>query len=103
MQLITVSALGVAQALKGKGVAGKVKVVAFDADPDEIKGIEDGSITALIVQNPYKMGEEGVKNVLALMKGETVEKRIDTGVTIVTKENINDPEVQKVLYPEKNK
>ncbi|AAO35499.1 LacI family transcriptional regulator [Clostridium tetani] len=97
------SALGVAQALKGKGVAGKVKVVAFDADPDEIKGIEDGSITALIVQNPYKMGEEGVKNVLALMKGETVEKRIDTGVTIVTKENINDPEVQKVLYPEKNK
>lgn len=97
------SALGVAQALKGKGVAGKVKVVAFDADPDEIKGLEDGSITALIVQNPFKMGEEGVKNVLALMEGKTVEKRIDTGVTIVTKENMNDPEVKKVLYPETNK
>lgn len=97
------SALGVAQALKGKGVAGKVKLVAFDADPDEIKGLEDGSITALIVQNPFKMGEEGVKNVLALMEGKTVEKRIDTGVTIVTKENMNDPEVKKVLYPETNK
>lgn len=97
------SALGVAQALKGKGVAGKVKVVAFDADPDEIKGLEDGSITALIVQNPFKMGEEGVKNVLALMEGKTVEKRIDTGVTIVTKENMNDAEVKKILYPETNK
>jgi ribose transport system substrate-binding protein len=95
------SALGAAQAIKQKGLAGKVKIVAFDADPDEIKALQDGTIQALIVQNPFKMGYEGVENAVKAIKGEPIEKRVDTGVTVVTKDNFNSPDVQKLLYPNK--
>lgn len=95
------SALGAAQAVKQKGLAGKVKLIAFDADPDEIQALQDGTIQALIVQNPFKMGYEGVINAVKAIKGEQVEKQIDTGVTVVTMENFNDAEIQQLLFPTK--
>lgn len=95
------SALGAAQALKQKGMVDQVNLIAFDADPDEISALQEGTIKALVVQNPFKMGYEGVVNVVKAIKGEQVEKRIDTGVTVVTMENFNDPEVQKLLFPNK--
>ncbi|MEH7480951.1 ABC transporter substrate-binding protein [Neobacillus drentensis] len=95
------SALGAAQAIKQKGLEDKVNLIAFDADPDEINELQKGTIKALVVQNPFKMGYEGVANVVKAIKGEQVEKHIDTGVTVVTKDNINDPEVQKLLFPNK--
>jgi len=49
------------------------------------------------VQNPFKMGYEGVKSAVSVLKGETVPARIDTGVTVVTLENIDTPEVQALL------
>ncbi|MCX8065178.1 MAG: ABC transporter substrate-binding protein [Candidatus Hydrogenedentes bacterium] len=93
------SAVGCAQAIKSKGKAGQVKVVAFDAAEEEIQALKEGVIQALIVQNPFKMGYLGVKTAYDAIKGKPLEKRIDTGVTVVTLENINDPEIQKVLYP----
>lgn len=93
------AAIGAAAALKAAGRAGDVKLVAFDGAEEEIKGLQDGSIHALIVQNPYRMGYLGVKAALDAISGNPVEKRIDTGVTVVTMENFNDPEVQKLLYP----
>lgn len=93
------AAIGAAAALKAAGRAGEVKLVAFDGAEEEIKGLQDGSIHALIVQNPYRMGYLGVKAALDAIAGKPVEKRIDTGVTVVTMENFNDPEIQKLLYP----
>jgi ribose transport system substrate-binding protein len=93
------AAIGAAAALKAAGRAGEVKLVAFDGAEEEIKGLQDGSIHALIVQNPYRMGYLGVKAALDAIAGKPVEKRIDTGVTVVTMENFNEPEVQKLLYP----
>lgn len=95
------SALGAAQALKQKGAQDKINLVAFDADPDLIKQLQDGVIKALIVQNPYKMGYEGVANAVKVAKGEKVEKQVDSGVTVVTMDNFNDPEVQDLLFPGK--
>ncbi len=92
-------AVGAAQALEQKGLAGKVKLVAFDAAPSEIEALKKGTIQALIVQNPFRMGYDGVATALQVIKGEQVPKRIDTGVTIVTKENLNKPEVRKLLKP----
>ncbi len=97
------SAVGCAQAVKSKGKAGQVKIVAFDAAEEEIQALKEGVIQALIVQNPYKMGYLGVKTAYDAIQGKPVEKRIDTGVTVVTMENINDPEIQKVLYPTSSK
>jgi len=88
-----------ARLLEERGLAGKVKLVAFDASDPEIEGLRKGTIQALIVQNPFRMGHDGVTATIKHLKGETVPPRIDTGVTVVTKDNIDDPEVQKILHP----
>jgi len=92
-------AIGAAQALRAAGRAGDVKLVAFDASEEEVNALKEGVIQALIVQNPYKMGYEGVKAALAALRGEQVPKVIDTGVTVVTRDNLNTPEVQALLNP----
>jgi ribose transport system substrate-binding protein len=96
-------AIGAAQALISKGLAGKIKLVAFDAAPNEIEALKQGTIHALIVQNPFKMGYEGVKAAINVLNGKPIEKRIDTGVAIVTNENLNSPEIQQLLNPMEQK
>lgn len=90
-------AIGAAQALRTAGKAGEVKLVAFDASGEELKALEDGVIQALVVQNPFKMGYEGVKAAVDSINGKEVPERIDTGVTVITLENLNDPEIQALL------
>ncbi len=91
--------IGSAQALKSRGLAGKIKIVGFDAAPNEVQVLEEGVVDALIVQDPYKMGYMGVKTALDLINGKEVEKRIDTGVYVVTRENLHSPEIQKLINP----
>lgn len=88
-----------ARLLDERGLAGKVKLVAFDASEPEIEALRKGTIQALIVQNPFKMGYEGVSAAIKHLQGEAVEPRIDTGVTVVTQENVDDPTVQEILHP----
>ena len=91
---------GAIQAVEQLGTAGKVKLVCFDASDAEIKALRAGTVQALIVQNPFRMGYEGVKTALRAVRGEKIEPRvIDTGVTKVTKENLDTPEIQKLLNP----
>ena len=93
-------AIGAAEAIRGAGKSGQVKVVAFDASENELAALESGDIQALIVQNPFQMGYSGVKAAIDTIKGQPVVKRIDTGVTVVTKENLSSPDVQKLLHPQ---
>ena len=90
-------AIGAAQALRTAGKVGDIKLVAFDASGEELKALEDGVIQALVVQNPFKMGYEGVKAAVASVNGEEVPERIDTGVTVITLDNLNEPEIQALL------
>jgi ribose transport system substrate-binding protein len=92
-------ALGCLEALKARKLASKVKVVAFDASDGEIKALEEGGLQALVVQNPFQMGYQGVMQARKAIDGEKCDRRVDTGVTVVTRENLNKPEVQKILYP----
>jgi ribose transport system substrate-binding protein len=93
------AAIGAAQAIRSAGKAGQVKLVAFDGSEEEINGLKEGVIQALIVQRPFEMGHLGVKAALDAIAGKPVEKRIDTGVTIVTMDNFNEPDIQKLLNP----
>ncbi len=95
------SAFGMLLALKANGLAGKVKFVGFDSSAKLVEGLGAGEIDGLVVQNPFKMGYESVKTMVAHLKGEKVEKRIDTGATFVSKANMNDPEVAKLIAPPK--
>ncbi len=89
--------IGAIQALKTKNKIGQVKVVGFDAASNEVMALQAGEIDALIVQDPFKMGYEGVKAAMKAIKGEAVPKRIDTGVYVVTKENLNQTDIQRLL------
>ncbi|MCX8052553.1 MAG: ABC transporter substrate-binding protein [Armatimonadetes bacterium] len=95
-------AVGAARALDLRRLGGKVKLVAFDAAQAEIEALKKGTIQALIVQNPYRMGFDGVKAAINVIRGKKVPPRIDTGVTVVTMDNFHDPAVQKILYPTGN-
>lgn len=92
-------ALGAAQAVQSKDKAGEVKIVAYDADADEIKLMEDGVIDALVVQQPYEMGRLGIEYAVKALNGEDVPKSVAPDVILATKDNMNDPDVQKVLFP----
>ena len=74
-------------------------MVAFDAAADEIQYLENGVIDALIVQQPYEMGRLAVEYINQALAGEEVPQEVATDVVVVTKENMNDPDVHKVLYP----
>jgi len=92
------TAQGVATGVKQAGKSGQVKVVGFDAGPDQIKQLEAGDVQALVAQKPYDIGEQGVKEALAAIDGGTVTKEIETESLIVTKENMNQPDVSKYIY-----
>ncbi|MBN1543688.1 ABC transporter substrate-binding protein, partial [candidate division KSB1 bacterium] len=61
--------IGCAQAVKSRGLAGKVKLVGFDASPNEVQALKEGVVDALIVQNPFQMGYRGVQTALAVLDG----------------------------------
>ncbi len=93
------SAIGVSRAVKARGLAGKVKIVAFDASSAEIEMLKNGTIQGLVVQNPYNMGYTAVKVCIDALHGKKIAKRIDTGVEVVTMNNYYKPSVQKLLFP----
>ncbi len=82
------STVGVSRAIEEQGVAGKVKVVGFDMSKDVISAIENGLIQASAVQNPYKMGFDGVQAAADAIAGKKVVDKIDTGVVIVGKDEL---------------
>jgi ABC-type sugar transport system substrate-binding protein len=93
------NANGVLGALENTGLAGKVKSIAFDPSPALIKGLSDGKVHGIVLQDPVTMGYEGVKTMVAHLEGKPVEKRIVTGEHVATPENMNTDEMKKLLEP----
>jgi ribose transport system substrate-binding protein len=79
------TATGVRQATKQN----QVKVVSFDAGPDQVKALSDGTIQALVAQQPGTIGTDGVQQAMNALKGKSTTKKIQTGFTIITKDNMN--------------
>lgn len=92
------TAQGVATGLKQAGKSGAVKMVGFDAGPDQIKQLEAGDVQALVAQKPYDIGKQGVEQALAALSGASVTPSIETESVIVTKDNMNEPDVNKYIY-----
>jgi ribose transport system substrate-binding protein len=92
--------IAMAKALRdmGKG-GGKVKMVGFDAGTQSVADLKKGDVQGLIVQNPVFMGYKGVMTMVEHLRGKKVEKRIDTGVVLVTQANSAQPEIRELLYP----
>jgi ribose transport system substrate-binding protein len=91
--------IGLLLALKDIGKAGAVKLVGFDAGTQSVDALKKGEVHGLVVQNPMRMGYLGVTKMVEHLEGKKVEKVIDTGVQVVTKENMDQPEFKELLYP----
>ncbi len=94
---------GMLRALEDAKLAGKVKFVGFDADTVLAQAVKDKKIGALVVQDPINMGYKGVMTAVDLANGKTVDRMVDTGVHLVTTENVNTPEAQEILTPDISK
>ncbi|KYF80927.1 sugar ABC transporter substrate-binding protein [Sorangium cellulosum] len=91
---------GMLQALRKTNVARKVKFVGFDTSEKLLGALRDGDIEALVVQHPFNMGYVAVKTMVAHLRGEPVEKRIDTGSRVVTRQDLDDPAVKEMVSPD---
>ena len=97
-----IMAQGAGQAIAENGVANKVALVGFDSDDKTLGFLNDGTIAALVVQDPYRMGYDGIKTALAASKGEKVATDVDTGANLVSKANMNEPKIAALIHPKLN-
>ncbi|MFN8078786.1 MAG: ABC transporter substrate-binding protein [Kineosporiaceae bacterium] len=92
------TAQGVATGVKQAGKSGTVKVVGFDAGPDQMKQLAAGDVQALVAQKPFDIGKQGVEQALAALSGGSVTAKIETESLVVTKDNMAQPDVAKYIY-----
>jgi ribose transport system substrate-binding protein len=95
--------LGILRALENAGCAGKVRFVGFDSSEKMIAELQAAELDGFVVQNPLKIGYLGVKTLVQHLRGGEVPRRIETGSTLVTKQNLNDPEIHELLNPDLSK
>ena len=94
-----IQAQGAIQAIAESKAQDKVKLVGFDSDDKLVKALKDGVMAATIVQDPFRMGYDGVKTALAASKVEKVETFVDTGAHLITGANMNGARAQELLNP----
>jgi ribose transport system substrate-binding protein len=95
------SSIGTALALKSRNLSGKVKFVSFDSSDTLIEDLKGGTIDAMVVQDPFKMGFEAVKTLVDKLNGVTPPKRIDLPARVVHKADLDKPDVHELLFPGK--
>ena len=93
------STAGMLLALQDINKAGKISFVGFDSSQTFIEAMRAAQLHGIVVQNPFNMGYLGVKTMVDSLMGKSIERKIDTGVMLVTKENMESPEVQTLLHP----
>lgn len=91
--------IGAAEAVKRAGKSGKIVIIGWDAAPDELTAVQNGEISALVVQNPFRMGFDSVNAMVKIIRQHATVTSEDTGVTFLSQSNLNDPKVQAVLHP----
>ena len=94
------SAIGATQAVKARRLGGKVKLVGFDSTDSMIEDLKAGVIDAIVVQDPFKMGFEAVKTMADKLSGRQPPKHTDLPAMVVTRDNLQKPEIQKLLFPD---
>jgi ribose transport system substrate-binding protein len=97
------TAFAMLRVLQDNGWAGKVHFVGFDASDNLVKGLRDGQLDGLVLQDPVGMGYLGVKTMVSHLRGEPVQKRVDTGVHMVTRDNMDQPDIKQLLQPDLSK
>jgi ribose transport system substrate-binding protein len=93
------SDIGAVEATRIAHRAGKVKIIGWDTSPDEVSGIKEGLVAGLISQDPFRMGYDGVRAGVALLRHQGKPQSENTGAVMVTKSNLNNPTVRQFITP----
>ena len=91
---------GMLRALQDGGFAGNVFFVGFDSSTKLVEALRNKHINALVLQNPFRMGYDGVTTLVKHLRGEKVERKVDTGVTLVTPDNMDQPDIKQLISPD---
>lgn len=94
------SASGAILAIKGRGKSGQVKLVGFDINDAMIEEMRAGTLDATVLQDPFRMGFEAVRTVVDKINGKTPDKRIDLPAVVVTRANLDSPEMKRLVKPD---
>jgi ribose transport system substrate-binding protein len=97
------STFAMMRVLQDNGWAGKVRFVGFDASENLVNGLRSGALDGLIIQDPVRMGYLGVKTMVAHLRGEAIERSVDTGVHLATPTNMDEPAMKELLSPDLSK
>lgn len=94
------SSIGVAQAVKGRGLVGRVKIVGFDTSPTLVDDLRASTIDSLILQDPFQMGYQGLQRLLDYKSGRTPARHIEFAPVLATRENMDEPKIRRLLSPD---
>lgn len=94
------STFGMLRALEEAGLAGKVKFVGFDSSESLVEALREDKIHGLVLQNPIRMCYLAVKAMYDSIQGKEVEAVIDTAATMVTRDNMDQPEIKQLHSPD---
>ena len=90
--------IGLMEAIDGVGKRDSIRLVGFDSSEVLKRGLAEGAIDALMLQDPYRMGDLAVRRMLDHLEGRSVDKRVDTGCVVATPENMDEADVARLLY-----
>ena len=93
------STSGTLLALEDVRKAGKITFIGFDASEAFIAAMRAGTLHGIVVQNPFRMGELGVRTMVDHLRGKGVEKKVDTGVQLISPETLDAADSQQLLHP----
>jgi ribose transport system substrate-binding protein len=90
---------GTLRALEEAGQTGKIVFIGFDPNERIVQALADNKVQGIVLQDPVRMGYLAVKAMVEHLNGQDVEKRINTGETMATPENMNEPAIKPLLAP----
>ena len=91
---------GTVRAVLQRGLAGKLKIVGFDASDELLSEMREGAIDSIVVQDPFKMGYESTKAMADTLAGREPIREMDSGAYLITPENVDSDEMRNVLFPD---
>jgi len=93
------SDVGAVEAVRLAHKAGKVKIIGWDASPDQVKDVQSGLNYGIVSQDPFRMGYDGVRAAVSIIRNHTPVVNEDTGVALVTRQNLSDPRIRQLIFP----
>ena len=94
------SSLGAIQAIRSRGLSGRIKLVTFDFSDEHVEALRDGTIDVMLVQDPFRIGYEAVKSLAEKLKGQIPPKRLELPARSIVKADLEKPEIRSLLQPE---